>query len=106
MANATSTFAASSAAAAAATSNNKPETGKFNNHPLPSSIIFHGEGSNNLSGGVQALIIQDVDAYEPLLCLDSYRKNGLPTPPSLDPTIQWLKQSSPNNNSRGYVFLQ
>ena len=77
--------------------------GKFQNNPLPSSIIIHGEGSNNLSGGVQALIIRDIDAYEPALCLEQYRKFGLPTPPADDPTIQWLK---PNTNSKGFVFLQ
>ena len=77
--------------------------GKFQNNPLPSSIIIHGEGSNNLSGGIQALIIRDIDAYEPALCLEQYRKFGLPTPPADDPTIQWLK---PNTNSKGFVFLQ
>ena len=75
--------------------------GKFQNNPLPSSIIIHGEGSNNLSGGVQALIILDIDAYEPTLCLEPYGKFGLATPPADDPTIQWLK---PNTNSKGFVF--
>ena len=79
--------------------------GKFQNNPLPSSVIIHGEGSNNVSGGVQALMIQDIDAYDPSLCLEPYRKFGLPTPPADDPTIQWLRQT-PNTNSKGFVFLQ
>ena len=80
--------------------------GKFSNHPLPSSVVIHGEGSNNVSGGVRALILQDVDTYDPVLCMEPYRKYGLPTPPADDQTVQWLRESQHPNSSKGFVFLQ
>lgn len=84
--------------------NLRPEN-RSSTKPLPSSVVIHGEPSNNLSGGLQALIVQDVEAYDATLCAESYRKYGLPTPPLRDPTIQWLRTVQ-QPGEKGFVFLQ
>lgn len=76
---------------------------RVSNNPLPSSVVTHGVPSDSLSGGLQALILQNVEEYDTTLCTESYRKCGIPTPPLRDPTVQWLRQAS---GDKGYVFLQ
>ena len=65
------------------------------NGPLRSSVLVHGRASNSLHEGFQALILQDLEAYDATLCTEPYRKLGLPCPPARDPTVQWLKQVQP-----------
>ena len=78
--------------------------GEMSNGPLSSSVLVHGRASNSITEGFQALILQDLDAYDATLCTETYRKLGLPCPPSRDPTVQWLKQVQPTLKSA--VFMQ